>query len=494
MLWEVDGQSQRVWSRDPDAAVSTTGPATPVAIKFVFDRRLDGARVEDTVNGNPVSKANPPITVGWPDMAATMSDPPFAADVFYNSLPNFGPSTTYAFVLPRIPGFPSATPITFALDPNGLTSIYGEPMDRTDVDHRDHRALTVTLPNTSATVPTSYLAAITFSTRAPAGPALAPFINVASAGVGLPFALAPRRRRSEAGLHRPRRLPGRLAAGGAGRHQRGRRLARRLRPPARRRRHGSFRRPPPHRAHHRPTAAAPRRRRRAATRRLRQRRRSSARRRGAKTRTRGRAVAPPRRKPLGELRANTSAKASRTPRLTAAISTGRPSSPDIEPITAASSPQGLMAAKRARSVATLSAKPCSVTQRSTATPIDASLRSRRVPDAGPSRLARRLDAEARQRADERLLEVAQIDVQVALVVAQQEDRVADELPGAVVGDVAAALDLEERRVAEVEQVARAWALRPGVITCGCSTSSSVSGISSRWRSATSSSCSAQTSP
>ena len=191
VLWEVDGLSQRVWSRDPDAAVSTTGPANSASIDFVFDRRLDGARIEDTVDGNPVPKTNPPITLGWPDMATTMSDPPFVADVFYNSLPAFGPSTTYAFVRPRMRGFPSATPITFTLDPNGLTSIYGEPMEGPTSLTVTTAALTVTLPNTSATVPTSYLAAITFSTRAPASPALAPFINVASAGVGLPFALAP---------------------------------------------------------------------------------------------------------------------------------------------------------------------------------------------------------------------------------------------------------------------------------------------------------------
>ena len=48
---------------------------------------------------------------------------------------------------------------------------------------------------------------------------------------------------------------------------------------------------------------------------------------------------------------------------------------DLEPMTAASRPQGLMAAKRARSVETLSAKPCIVTQRLTATPMEASLRA-----------------------------------------------------------------------------------------------------------------------
>ena len=46
----------------------------------------DGERIEDTVNDQPVPKANPPITVSWPDMDTVMSVPPFAADVLYNSL------------------------------------------------------------------------------------------------------------------------------------------------------------------------------------------------------------------------------------------------------------------------------------------------------------------------------------------------------------------------------------------------------------------------
>jgi hypothetical protein len=193
VLWDVDGLSQRVWSRDADASVATTGAAYPSTIDFVFDRRLDGARIEDTVDDKPVPKANPPITVAWPDMATAMSDPPFAADVFYNSLAIFGPNTTYAFVRPHIAGLPSGTPITFALDPNGLTSVYGEPMDGPTSITVTTAALTVTLPTSSATVPTTFLAAMAFSTRAPAAAALAPFIHVhaASDGAALPFVLAP---------------------------------------------------------------------------------------------------------------------------------------------------------------------------------------------------------------------------------------------------------------------------------------------------------------
>jgi len=96
VLWESFGEAvpRVVWARDPDAAVAAEAPAGGSKIDFVFDRRLDGARVEDTVDGNPVPKTNPPITVAWPDMATVMSDPPFVADVFYNSVAYYGPGTS----------------------------------------------------------------------------------------------------------------------------------------------------------------------------------------------------------------------------------------------------------------------------------------------------------------------------------------------------------------------------------------------------------------
>jgi len=190
VAWEVDGAPTIVWSRDPDASVAPLAPAAGSKIDFVFDRRLDGARVEDTVDGGPAPKANPPITVGWPDMATVMADPPFAASVFYDSLPNWGPGTTSAFVQPIIAGFPSATPVTFTLDPNGLTSIYGEPMDGPTTITVMTTPLTLTLPSGTATVPTDYPAPIAFSTRAPARAALMSFIHVSAGGRALSFDLA----------------------------------------------------------------------------------------------------------------------------------------------------------------------------------------------------------------------------------------------------------------------------------------------------------------
>jgi hypothetical protein len=188
VLWEVDGIGRLAWSRDPDAAVATV-PANSIKIDFVFDRRLDGKRVEDTVNGLPVPKANPPITVAWPDMATVMSIPPFTYNVFYNSLPTWGPRTTSVFVQADAAGFPSATPITFTLDPNGLTSVYGEPMDGPTEITVTTEPLAVTLPFSTATVATNYRAPIYFSTRGPAEPALMPFVSVTSGGQVLPFVL-----------------------------------------------------------------------------------------------------------------------------------------------------------------------------------------------------------------------------------------------------------------------------------------------------------------
>lgn len=193
VLWESLGAgiATLVWSRDPDAAVNAEVPAAGSKIDFVFDRRLDGARVEDTVNGNPVPKANPPITVGWPDMATVMSDPPFTADTFYNSVGTFGPDTSSVFVHPPIAGFPSATAVTFSLDPNGLTSAYGEPMDGPTTLTVMTAPLTLTLPVAGAPVSTTYFAPIAFSTRAPAATGLLAFVHVKAGGAALAFALAP---------------------------------------------------------------------------------------------------------------------------------------------------------------------------------------------------------------------------------------------------------------------------------------------------------------
>jgi hypothetical protein len=190
VYWEVKGIPTRIWSRDADASVMTTVPPQGTRVDFVFDRTLDGARIEDTVDGSSASKANPPVTVSWPDMATVMSDPPFAADVLYNSLADWGPGTSYAFMKPHLAGFPATTTVTFNLDANGLTSVYGEPMDGPTTISVTTGSFTVTFPSGTATAPTSYRVPLTFTTRAPRKAALMPFIHVLNGVIPLAFDLA----------------------------------------------------------------------------------------------------------------------------------------------------------------------------------------------------------------------------------------------------------------------------------------------------------------
>ena len=105
-------------------------------------------------------------------------------------------------------------------------------------------------------------------------------------------------------------------------------------------------------------------------------------------------------------------------------------------------PHGTISPKWDRSVLTLSAKPWLVTQREIRTPIAASF-SIADPDAGQAGDTGGGDAELRDRLDQDLFEIAHVAVHVAAILRQLEDRIADQLPGAVIRDVAAAAGLEQ---------------------------------------------------
>ena len=155
----------------------------------------------------------------------------------------------------------------------------------------------------------------------------------------------------------------------------------------------------------------------------------------------------------------------------------RPSSAATLVMTTPWMPQGTMRSNPRRSVLTLSAKPWSVTHCFTWMPMLAILRPAR-PHAGEARVPLGGDAERGQRVDQRRLELAQVPVQVLPVLAQVEDRIADQLARPVVGHVAAALDLRApRRPAARAPPGRAAGCvarvpRPSVTTGSCSTSSS----------------------
>jgi hypothetical protein len=204
-FWVSSGQKTQVWTvTDPTAPTVTVGPAGQ-EIDFVFDRLLDGNRIEDTVTVNgmqtTVSKAAPPITVTWPDAATAMSTPPFSDQVLYNSEPFYGPNTSYALLKPLAVGFPSSDTVTFTLDPTGLTSADGEPMlgpsqisVATGAFSASFRlpqeADASTGADASTAVPSGYMLPVAFSNRV-AGPAtIEPFVHVSAGGATLPVVLA----------------------------------------------------------------------------------------------------------------------------------------------------------------------------------------------------------------------------------------------------------------------------------------------------------------
>ncbi len=116
-------------------------------------------------------------------------------------------------------------------------------------------------------------------------------------------------------------------------------------------------------------------------------------------------------------------------------------------------PQGTIRSKADRSVATLKANPCDVTQRAMRTPIAPILsRPTQVPVRPSTRAG--LDAVVGAGADHDLLEVAHVAVYVAPVRGEVDDGVAHHLPGAVVGHVAPASRFEDVEAALAQRLRR----------------------------------------
>jgi hypothetical protein len=198
VYWTAGNTRSTVWSRDPDPSLVATAPALATELDLVFDRRLDGDRIEDTVTVNGVQttqpKANPPVTMTWPDFAQVMSDPPFAMQVYYNSAPFFGGTTSYVFARPTTPGFPSATTVSLQLDKNGLTSAYGEPMDGPDQIDVPTAPFTASfgLPaagDAGVAVDPTFQLPLVFTGRPAAAASVAPFVHASAGGIDLPFDL-----------------------------------------------------------------------------------------------------------------------------------------------------------------------------------------------------------------------------------------------------------------------------------------------------------------
>jgi hypothetical protein len=205
-FWLSAGAKTQVWTVSDPSLPPVGVTAAGQEVDFVFDRLLDGNRIEDTVSVNgmqtTVPKAMPPITVTWPDAATAMSTPPFDDQVLYNSEPFYGPYTSYVLLKPLAVGFPSADTLTFTLDPTGLTSAYGDQMIGPSQISVATAAFSASfrLPQGStgsdgavgvSAVPSSYMLPVVFSNRIAGPSAIEPFVQASTNGVTLPVALSP---------------------------------------------------------------------------------------------------------------------------------------------------------------------------------------------------------------------------------------------------------------------------------------------------------------
>jgi hypothetical protein len=196
VFWVAGGAPVVAWSPTPDPFLVSPVPPFATEIDFVFDRRLDGDLIEDTVivDGNMVTrpKAMPPIEVLWPGMADRPGNPPLELRVAYNAVGRFGDDTSYVFAKPIPPGFPSSETLTFVLHRESLASAYGEPADAPDKIPVTTAALTVSIMGPAGPVPLTYQLPLGFTNRMVFTGGTSPFIHVVTASGGaVPYKLLP---------------------------------------------------------------------------------------------------------------------------------------------------------------------------------------------------------------------------------------------------------------------------------------------------------------
>jgi hypothetical protein len=173
-------------------------PPFTAQVDFVFNRRLDGDRIEDTVqvDGGTVTrpKASPPVTVELP---ATVAAAPPPLDVVYNSQGIYGVETSYVIARPHPAGFPAGATVTFHLDRASLTSPYDEPLAMPDSLAVTTQPFTVAIRGAGADggvptgVATDFRVPLDFTNRPGDVTALGGFVHARAGGVDLPVALAP---------------------------------------------------------------------------------------------------------------------------------------------------------------------------------------------------------------------------------------------------------------------------------------------------------------
>jgi hypothetical protein len=177
-----------VWSNDSaDPDVKLVVPPAPYQFNLVFDRVIDGTRVEDTVTDAGISQqvnkmfctvdgsaasgqacTNPaPVSVTFPGLDLAT----FSLDVWYNSVPLPIAPTASSYVYGRErPSYPSDTDVTIVLDKTRLIGKYGDQMSGpTEIKVRTAPfSLSVDLPQppagqTDSHPPTSFWVPLQFS-------------------------------------------------------------------------------------------------------------------------------------------------------------------------------------------------------------------------------------------------------------------------------------------------------------------------------------------
>jgi hypothetical protein len=194
VYWVAGSGPVLAWSPPDQPSPFLVSPVPPFAseVDFVFDRRLDGDLIEDTVTVNGVTTTRPkamaPIEVQWPGMADRPGDPPLKLYVAYNSTGRYGQDTSYVFAKPEPQGFPSSETLMFVLHPEKLTSIYGEPASAPEKIPVTTGALTVSIMAPTAAAALKLQVPLVFANRLALG-ATSPFIHVTSGGGAVPYKL-----------------------------------------------------------------------------------------------------------------------------------------------------------------------------------------------------------------------------------------------------------------------------------------------------------------
>jgi hypothetical protein len=194
VYWISGGQQLLAWSIDADPTLVSPLPPFASELDFVFDRRLDGNKIDNLVNQNGETVAVPmdpgAVRVTWDDMAAAPSVPPFHLVVDYNSIPRFGGVTSYLFARPDIPGFPASHSLTFTFVPTDITSAYDEIAVLPSSIPVITSAFIASIASTRSEVGSSYQFPLAFSNRLPPAPTGSdPHVHVRTAAGDVPYQL-----------------------------------------------------------------------------------------------------------------------------------------------------------------------------------------------------------------------------------------------------------------------------------------------------------------